>query len=53
MSELSEQNKDWDLVIEPNESWRQNFSLAKIRAYRDLLIEVIETQEYFFASQVL
>lgn len=41
MNELSEQDKNWDLVIEPNESWRQNFNLTKIRAYRDLLILLV------------
>ena len=31
----------WDLEIQPNESWRSNFSLAKIRAYKDLLLLLV------------
>ncbi|MFN0031077.1 MAG: ABC transporter permease [Flavobacteriales bacterium] len=36
------QTADWDLIIQPEYSWRQNFDLKKIWRYRDLLILLVK-----------
>lgn len=38
---VTAKQEHWDLVIQPSESWRQNFSFRKIRAYRDLLLLLV------------
>ncbi len=35
-------NNDWDLVIQPEYSWRQNFDPKKIWRYRDLLVLLVK-----------
>ena len=34
---MTESNQEWDIVIQPSESWRDNFSYKQIRKYRDLM----------------
>ncbi|NQX92529.1 MAG: ABC transporter permease [Flavobacteriales bacterium] len=34
---MSDPGSDWDIVIKPSESWRDNFSWKQIRKYRDLM----------------
>jgi lipopolysaccharide transport system permease protein len=36
------ENQHWDLIIQPEYSWRQNFDIKKIWRYRDLLILLVK-----------
>jgi lipopolysaccharide transport system permease protein len=36
------ENQHWDIIIEPEHSWRQNFSLKNLLRYRDLLFLLVK-----------